>query len=211
MYYNQKKLLYVFLPFIVLLVTLLLINILSTIDSDPMDSFWTTRQLVIGLFIFTSSSFIPGFLHLAFHYSYPWVSINLSHHRGSHSVHELNIKGNSICTGCLGSTVSIILANSSLIIYFYFPSFFLKVNTSILLVVGFILVMVTYSRYFKEFGSRIRLLQHSTLFTGISFLIIVEDMIFRSALFMVLLLPSWITFLLVRVKLSKIDHLSSSH
>jgi hypothetical protein len=34
---------------------------------------------------------------------------------------------------------------------------------------------------------------------------------FQSALFMVLLLPSWISFLLVRVKLSSIDHKRNYH
>ena len=204
--FQQKKISYVFLPFIVMILSFLLLSVLSEIEPDPLDSVWTTRQLVIGLFIFTSFSFIPGFLHLSFRYSYPWMSVNLSHHPESQKDHELNIRGTSICTGCFGSTASIILANSSLIVYFYLPSVFQKVNATLLFTVGILLIIVTYSRYFKNFSPRIRLIQHSSLFFGISFLIIGADIIFQSAFFIVLLLPSWIIFLLVRVKLSKYDH-----
>ncbi|PWI47847.1 hypothetical protein CEE45_09395 [Candidatus Heimdallarchaeota archaeon B3_Heim] len=206
---QPKKLLYVLFPFIVLIISLIVINLLSMIESDPLDTIWTTRQLVIGLFIFVGFTFIPGFLQLSFRNSLPWFFVSLSHHSGSMKNHELVYKNHSICAGCFGSTLSIFLSNTCLLLYFFFPSSFDRITPSVLLVIGFILILVTYSRYFTTFSARIRLVQHSTLFFGLSFLIIAEDMIFQSALFIVLLLPSWISFLLKRVKLSKEKHSKS--
>ena len=206
---QPKKILFLLFPFIVLLVSFLVITLLSNIESDPLDTIWTTRQLVIGLYIFVGFSFIPGFLQLSFQNSSPWLVVNLSHHSGSLKIHELVYKNRSICTGCLGSVISVLLGNSFLLLYFFLPSFFHTINVPALLIIGFILILVTFSRYFTKFSARIRLMQHSALFFGISFLIIAEDIVFQSAFFIVLLLPSWISILLVRMKLSEDNHRSN--
>jgi hypothetical protein len=205
----QKKISFVFVPFLILLVSLLLLNILSSIESDAMDTIWETRQLIIGLFVFTGFSFIPGFIQLSFFNSYPWFNVNLSHHSDSLRKHELRYQNSYFCVGCLGSSISILLANLLLILYFYFPSFYLTYNPTVLFGVGLFIILVAYSRYFTDFSTKIRLIQHTCLFLGLSILIIAEDILFQSALFNVLLLPSWLSFLLVRVKLSKIDHLDN--
>jgi len=206
MNFQQKKITYVFLPFILLIFSFSVLNIMSEIKPSPLDTLWTTRQLIIGLFIFVSLSFIPSFAKLSFSFSYPWISVNLSHHTDNQKAHELVIREKSICVGCFGSSMSILLANCCLLLYFYLPSIFRTVTASKFFTIGIILIMVTYSRYFTDFVASVRLIQHSSLFLGISFLIIAEDMVFQSALFIVLLLPSWITFLLARVKLSEISH-----
>ncbi len=203
---QRKKVLLVFFPFLILILTFLVIRFLSEFDSNPLDATWTLRQLILGLFIFTSFSFIPRFIQLYFLNSFPWVSVNLSHHRGSLKSHELKYKNHSFCTGCTGSVISILIANSCLILYFYIPSIFSSIDTSLLFLTGVFLILVTYCRYFTEFSAILRVIQHSALFLGISLLIIAEDIVFQSALFIVLLLPTWVSFLLVRVKLSGIDH-----
>ncbi len=207
MRFIKKKISFLLVPFFVLLISILLLNILSLIEPDPMDTIWETRQLIIGLFVFTSFSFIPGFIQLSFLNSYPWLHVNLSHHSDLFKKHELRYKNSYFCVGCLGSTISILLGNCILILYFYFPSSFSTINVTLLFEVGLLIILGAYSRYFTEFSAKIRLMQHTCLFFGLSILIIVEDIVFQSALFAVLLLPSWLCFLLVRVKLSKIDHI----
>jgi hypothetical protein len=204
---NQKKLFIAVIPFIFFIGSIITINALSIIESDPLDAEWKTRQLIIGLFVFAAISFLPGLLHLKIGLLRPYVRFNLSHHPPEiRKSHELFIRSSSICTGCLGSVLSIIFSSIILIIYFFFPAVFHPAQIPSLFFVGTLLILVTFSRYFTNFSPLFRLIQHTTLFQGIALFIIINDLVFHSAFLMVLFLPSWFIFLLARVQLSRIDH-----
>jgi hypothetical protein len=71
---------------------------------------------------------------------------------------------------------------------------------------GVILILFTFSRYFIMFSPLMRIFQHSMLFLGLSLMLIASDLFYQSAFFMVFLLPSWLSFLITRIQLSKMDH-----
>ena len=204
---NQKKLLIAVIPFILFIGSMITINALSFIESDPLDAEWKTRQLIIGLFVFAAISFLPGLLHLRIGLLRPYVGFNLSHHPPEiRESHELSIRSSSICTGCLGSALSIMFGSIILIIYFFLPVVFNQTHIPVLFLIGILCTVITFSRYFTYFPPLYRLIQHSTLFLGIASFIIMNDLLFCSAFLMMFLLPSWVIFLLARVQLSRIDH-----
>ena len=204
----KKKIILSFLPFFLLLGSFLAINIFSTIQSPPLDQYWSTRQLIIGLFMFTSLSFLPSLLQISSQSEFPFVNINLSHHTLEiRNSHEIKFKDYSFCTGCFGTIISILLANLTLLIYFLGDTTFFNIQTYFsLFYAGVILVIVTYSRYFKMLSPKVRLIQHSALILGLSLLVISCDLYYQSAFFMVFLFPSWFTFLFARIQLSKLEH-----
>ncbi len=207
---KNKKIVLSILPFLLLLGSFVLINVFSNIDPPSLDRNWTTRQLVIGLFVFTSLSFLPGLLQLSFRIEFPFISVNLSHHTLENQYsHEMKFKSRSICTGCFGTSISILLGNTLLLLYFFNGTEFFRIQMSFFLFIfGVFLILFTYSRYFIMLSPLIRVSQHSMLFLGLSLLVISSDLFYQSAFFMVFLLPSWLVFLITRIQLSKIEHLS---
>ncbi|MCK4847978.1 MAG: hypothetical protein KAT16_03025 [Candidatus Heimdallarchaeota archaeon] len=186
----------------------MIINVLSGVEPNSLDQNWTTRQLIIGLFMFTSLSFLPSLLHLSTIADFPFFQINLSHHSTQNQEsHELYFNNHSICTGCFGTSISILLGNTLLTFYFFSDSVFYDLTMIFLLFfLGIILILFTYSRYFVMLSPLIRVFQHSTLFLGLALMIIASDLHYHSTFFMVFLLPSWLAFLITRVQLSKIEH-----
>lgn len=205
---NNKKILLIFLPFLLLFGSFVLINALSGVESNPIDQDWRTRQLVIGLFVFTSLSFLPGLLQIASSTDFPFFQVNLSHHSNqTQESHEMIFNNHLICTGCLGTSISILLGNALLLLYFFSGfEFFNETINFWLFLLGSILILFTYSRYFIMLSPPMRVFQHSMLFLGLSLMVIASDGVFQSAFFIVFLLPSWLAFLITRVQLSKIDH-----
>jgi hypothetical protein len=176
-----------------------------------MDKDWGTRQFLIGIFMFTGLTIIPRLLHfqLVFSGVIPSCKINLCHHSPLlQADHEIQLWNYSICSGCLGSIMSIVLAEFLFLAYFINPTGFSDNFSTVFLVIGLTAILISYSRYFLVFKPSIRLLQHTTLFVGISLAIIASDLVFRSAFSMILLLPSWLFFLLGRLKLGEMDHRS---
>jgi len=205
---QNKKIFISFLPFLLLFGSFILINVLSGIEPNPLDQNWRTRQLILGLFVFTSLSFLPNLLHLSSRSDFPFFRINFSHHSAlNQKSHEFIFKNHSICTGCFGTFISILIGNTLLLFYFLSDSEFLdSTMTLFLFLLGVILIIFTFSRYFIMFSPLVRVFQHSMLFLGLSLMIIASDLYNQSAFFMVFLLPSWLTFLITRIQLSKIDH-----
>ena len=205
---KNKKIVLSFLPFLLLLCSVIVIYFFSSIEPPSLDQDWATRQLVIGLFVFTSLSFIPNLLQLSVHAEFPFVYSNLSHHSFQiHNSHEMIFKNHSICTGCFGTFISILLGNTLLLLYFFSGTeFFNAQMASFLFFLGVCLILITYSRYFLLLSPPIRVFQHSMLFMGLSLFVISSDLFYQSAFFMVFLLPSWLTFLIARIQLSKIEH-----
>ena len=205
---QNKKILISFLPFLLLLGSFIVLNTFSGVESNPLDQNWSTRQLIIGLFVFTSLSFLPSLLHLSSRVDFPFFSVNLSHHSTqSLESHEINFNNHLICTGCFGTSISILLGNTLLLLYFFSNSEFSdSTGTFFLFLLGVTLILFTYSRYFIIFSPFMRVFQHSTLFLGLSLMVIASDLFYQSAFYMVFLLPSWLTFLITRIQLSKIEH-----
>ncbi len=204
---TQSKFTFVFIPFGILFLSILVINILHQLNSDPLDTEWSSRQIIIGLFIFVGFSFVPRFLKLKVKTKYPWIHFSLSHHSILRRVnHELKIGNWWICTGCVGTSIGLICGISLLISYFFLPSLYSSRISLLLFIVGILMVIITYLRYIILLRPFVRLIQHSSLFLGITLLIISVDLYFESALFLALLIPSWAVFLLARVKLSSLSH-----
>ncbi|MFX0174361.1 MAG: hypothetical protein ACFE9L_20990 [Candidatus Hodarchaeota archaeon] len=72
--------------------------------------------------------------------------------------------------------------------------------------IGLVLILISYSRYFIVLKPKVRVIQHSSLFPGITLAIVGCDLLFKSAFSMMILLPSWLLFLFGRVYLGKLDH-----
>jgi hypothetical protein len=203
----QKKILIATAPFLFFIVNMFIIGILSDIESDPLDSDWKTRQIILALYVFTGISFLPRLLQLSTQSNFPFLKANLSHHSPQHrNSHELPFYDILICTGCVGTTCSIILGSLILLLYLFTPYLFSSVHIIVLFILGIGCMLITFSRYFIFLSPSVRLVQHSTLFLSLAFFIILNDIIFTSAFLVSLLLPSWLFFLLVRIQLSKIDH-----
>lgn len=200
------------LPFFVLITSLLLIQIIrdsfSLLDND-----WSTRQFILGFFIFTGLTIIPNLLHLRVYFSrsLPIFLLNLSHHPiDIRSSHEFKIGNFWICSGCFGSFLGILLGETFFSVYFLNRSVYQGFSPIYLLTIGIICISISYSRYFIELRPKFRLVQHISLFLGLSLTLIASDLLFESALSMIILLPTWLLFLLIRVYLSKLDHQFSS-
>ena len=205
---RHKKVLISVVPFLFLIGSFLVINVLSSVEANSLDQDWRTRKLILGLFMFASISFLPSLLQISFSSNFPFISMNLSHHDSQkRKLHELRFKNHSICTGCFGTSLSTIFGNVILIFYFFNDSDFFNYDLSIFfLFSGLILILFTYSRYFFMFSPFFRLFQHSTLFLGLASMIIASDLVYHSAFLMMFLLPSWLSFLYTRIQLSKIEH-----
>jgi hypothetical protein len=93
-----------------------------------------------------------------------------------------------------------------LITYFLFPSIFQDEISLSLLILGTFLILLAYLRYILFLSPLIRVIQHSLLFFGLAALIVAIDVYYKSALFITLLIPVWALFLLVRLKLSSLNH-----
>jgi hypothetical protein len=162
------------------------------------------------MFMFATLTIIPNLLHLKvfFMNRTPNVRINLNHH--SHdllSTHEFEFRAHSICSGCFGSFLGIIFAFSIFLIYFVNSTlFFQSKYVKEYLLIGLILILISYSRYFIVLKPKVRLIQHSSLFSGIAFAIVGCDLLFKSAFSMMILLPSLLLFLFGRVYLGKLNH-----
>ncbi|MFX0152261.1 MAG: hypothetical protein ACFFAJ_15850 [Candidatus Hodarchaeota archaeon] len=197
-------------PFITFIASIILIGLLTQDYSSPLDSEWNTRRFVIGMFMFAALTIIPNLLHLKFFFMdrTPYVRINLNHH--SHdllSTHEFEFRAHSICSGCFGSFLGIIFALTIFLLYFVNSTlFFQSKYMEKYLLIGLILILISYSRYFIVLKPKFRLIQHSSLFPGIAFVIVGSDLLFKSAFSMMILLPSWLFFLFGRVYLGKLDH-----
>jgi hypothetical protein len=204
-----KKTLIISTPFSLLIISILLATLLTHNISSPLDEDWVTRQFVIGMFMFVGLTIIPRLLHLEIFFSglIPRCRINLSHHPPLLRVdHEFRLGTYSICSGGFGSFLSIILAESIFLVYFFYPNWFPNYFTLIFLLMGLILILISYSRYLVSLKPNIRLIQHVTLFIGVVLAIIACDLVFNSAFCMIIFLPSWLLFLVGRVKLGELDH-----
>ncbi|MFX0015345.1 MAG: hypothetical protein ACFFB2_09595 [Promethearchaeota archaeon] len=204
-----KKALIVGTPFFILIISILVTTLLNQNFSSPLDKEWVTRQFIIGLFLFSGAAIIPRLLHLQLFLSggIPSFSVNLSHHPDKLRLdHEIQIRNYSICSGCLGSFLSILAAEIIFFTYFLNPSLFFRDFAVIYLLKGLFLILISYTRYFLNFKPLIRLIQHIPLFMGVVLAIIACDVEFQSAFSMMFLLPSWCLFLLIRVKLGELDH-----
>ncbi|MFX0183536.1 MAG: hypothetical protein ACFE95_10685 [Candidatus Hodarchaeota archaeon] len=197
-------------PFFTLIISILIIGILTYDYSNPLDTDWTTRQFVLGMFMFAALSIIPRLLHIRLFLlgKTPYITINLSHHSPDLQIaHEFKFRTHSICSGCFGSFLGILLAEAIFLVYFSAPSvIFVRKFAIEYLIIGIFLILISYSRYFIILEPNIRLIQHSSLFSGIAFSIIGCDLLFKSAFSMMLLLPSWLLFLFGRAYLGKLDH-----
>lgn len=162
------------------------------------------------MFIFAGLTIIPGLLHLRINFTtgLPTFQINLTHHPPElQTEHELQLSENiSICTGCFGSFLSIIIAEVIFSGYFLFSDLFDKELSFFYIIISLLLILISYSRYIIVLKPNVRMGQHMALFLGLAFGIIACDLVFESAFSMILLLPSWILFLFIRVKLSDLDH-----
>ncbi|UCG04515.1 MAG: hypothetical protein JSW11_11130 [Candidatus Heimdallarchaeota archaeon] len=206
-----KKALIIGTPFSVLIVSICIATILTRDISSPLDEDWITRQFLIGMFMFAGLSIIPRLLHFQFSFSglFPSCRIDLNHHPPPLQVdHEFQLGEHSICSGCVGSFLSIVFAELLFLMYFLYPNWFSNNSFITFLLIGIVLILISYSRYFFVLKPNIRLIQHVTLFIGVVFAIIGSDLYLQSAFSMILLLPSWLLFLIGRVKLGEIDHVA---
>ncbi len=205
---TSKKVFFSILPFFVLITCLLLIQILR--DSfSLLDNEWPTRQFILGFFIFAGLTVIPNLLHLRVYFSgyFPTFLLNLSHHPiDIRSSHEFQMWNFWICSGCFGSFIGIIVGETFFSLYFLNRSVYQGLSPIYLLFIGILCIFISYSRYFIELRPKFRLVQHISLFLGLSLILIASDLLFESALSMIILLPTWLLFLLIRVYLSKLDH-----
>ncbi len=207
---SLEKALIISIPFSVLIFSILVVSFLIHDYSNPLDEDWITRQFLIGMFMFTGLTIVPGLLHLQLIFSgrIPFCIMNLSHHPPSiRHTHEFQFRDHSICSGCFGSFLSIIISEFIFLGYFLNPHIFHDNLAMIFFLMGLILIMLSYSRYLIIVKPNIRLIQHISLFIGLVLALIACDLTFKSAFAMILLLPSWLLFLIGRVQLGKLDHL----
>ena len=204
-----RKALAIGTPFIMLISSIFIVTILTHNYSSPLDEDWTTRQFLIGMFMFTGLTIVPRLLHLQLVFSgvIPSCTMNLNHHPPSLCLtHEIQIGTHSICSGCFGSFLSLLIAEFIFLGYFIDPNLFHNGLALIYLLMGLMLIVLSYSRYLIVLKPSIRLIQHISLFTGVALALIACDLLFTSAFSMMILLPSWLLFLVGRVKLGKLDH-----
>ena len=196
-------------PFSVFIISVFVATILTHSYSNPLDEDWITRQFLIGMFMFAGLTIIPRLLHFQMLFSgmIPSCKVNLCHHPPSlRSTHEFQIGTHSICSGCFGSFLSILLADFIFLGYFLNPNLFQDNLAMIYLLMGLILIVMSYSRYLIVLKPSVRLIQHISLFVGVVLALIACDLLFKSGFSMIILLPSWLLFLVGRVKLGELDH-----
>lgn len=206
-----KKALIIVTPFSVSIISLLVATFLTYNYSSPIDEDWVTRQFLIGMFMVAGVAIIPRLLHFQLFFSglIPSCVINLSHHPPSlRANHEFQIGTHSICSGCFGNFLSILLAELLFFMYFMKPNLFPNTLAIHFFLTGLILILSSYSRYLFLLQPKIRLIQHVTLFMGVTLAVIASDLVFSSAFCMIILLPSWLLFLVGRVKLGELDHMT---
>ena len=204
-----KKVILSFSPFILLLFSLFVLNFINSIYTNPLDQMWDTRQFFLGIFMFSGFLIFPRLTHLKLVWIHgrPIIYINFTHHPPEiRTFHEIQVRDRSFCTGCLGSTIGLLFSELLFLFYFFNPVSFLSQYLREIFILGILFVIISYSRYLKKLPNLIRLIQHASLFVGIALLVITTDIYFTSTMFMLLMLPSWIFFLLTRVYLGKIDH-----
>ncbi|MHA2246415.1 MAG: hypothetical protein ACXADY_15855 [Candidatus Hodarchaeales archaeon] len=204
-----EKALLIGTPFSVFIISVFVATILTQSYSNPLDEDWITRQFLIGMFMFVGLTIIPRLLHLQLFFSgaIPSCTINLCHHPPTlQTTHEFNIRSYSICSGCFGTLLSILLAEFIFLGYFLNPNLFSLDLATIYLLMGLILIVISYSRYLIFIKPSVRLIQHTSLLVGIVLALIACDLLFKSSLFMIALLPSWLLFLITRIKLGELDH-----
>lgn len=209
MHSGQIKLLLSVFPFLFFLTSVLLIGVLVPNYPGGLDQEWPTRVFVLYLIIFTGFMLIPDLLHLrlVWRRKRPEISIELSHHSPSlRPDHEILIRGVFICVGCFGSFLGLSCSEIIFLSYLISPPLFTSFGTFPLILLGFLLVTLSYSRYLLFLPGYFRLSQHAALFLGVGFLVIGSDQLLKSALALVMLLPAWISFLLARILLSRIEH-----
>lgn len=122
-----KKALAIRTPFSVVVISIFVVTILTHSYSSLLDKDWINRQFLIGMFMFTGLTIIPRLLHIQLFLSgvIPSLKTNLGHHPPSlQSTHEIQIKGHSICSGCFGSFLSILIAEMIFFLYFLNPLLF---------------------------------------------------------------------------------------
>ena len=206
---SKNQLFIICIPFSVLILSILVISLLISNYSSPPDKDWITRQFIIGMFMFTGLTIVPRLLQLQLVFSggIPFCTLNLSHHPPEiQKSHEFQIKDYSICSGCFGSFLSIIFSEFIFLVYFLNPQIFHENLAGFIFLIGLILIMISYSRYLIFLKPSIRIIQHMSLFIGLVLTLIACDLAFKSAFAMILLLPSWLLFLIGRVQLGKLNH-----
>ncbi|MFW9853475.1 MAG: hypothetical protein ACFFFG_00345 [Candidatus Thorarchaeota archaeon] len=209
---GQSKLLLITIPFLFFLISVIVIAVLVPTDPGGLDQEWSTRAFVLSLIIFSGLMLIPDLLHLRLVWrgSRPRIWIELSHHSPSlRRDHEVLIRGVFVCVGCFGSFLGLLAAELIFLSYLITPLLFSSFGTFPLILFGVLLLILSYSRYLLFLTGYVRLIQHGALFLGLSFLVLGSDQLFGSALALVLLLPTWISFLLTRLFLSRIEHRAS--
>jgi len=209
---SSKKIIISIFPFFLLIFTLVLLQITHN-SFSLLDNEWTIRQFTLGMFIFFGLTIIPNLLHMNLYFiNYkPVFQFNLTHHPSDiRSTHEFQIKNYWICSGCFGSFLGILLGELVFVGYFLNRSIFQEIFPVIFQIFGILFIILSYSRYVLTLKPKFRMIQHASLFLGLSLALIGSDMLFESALSMIVLLPTWVLFLIIRVQLSKLDHIPSS-
>jgi hypothetical protein len=196
-------------PFLLFVSTIFVIAVLVPDSQTVIDRQWSTRLFVLGLIIFSGILLIPNFLQLQVTWRgrWPHVLIKLSHHPlSSRKDHEMLIRGIYVCVGCFGNFLGLLGAEIVFLLYFLYSSLFTSIGSGLLIILGAFFLMFSYSRYLLFYSGYFRLIQHSALFVGLSLLVVGSDQLLASAFALVLLLPSWVAFLLTRILLSRIEH-----
>ena len=206
---GRQKILVGALPFLVFILSIIIIAVLFPKSPTGLDSQWPTRLFVLGLVIFSGLMLIPNFLQLQLIWKGKWprLRIKLTHHPpSSRQDHEMFIRGTFVCIGCFGNLLGLLGAEIIFLVYVLEISLITSLGYLPFIYLGIFLLLFSYSRYLLFLDGYIRLIQHSALFIGLSFLVVGSDLFLTSALALVLLLPSWISFLVARILLSRIEH-----
>lgn len=199
-------------PFCVLIISFSLLQIIH-IYFSPLDNEWAIRKFVLGFFIVAGIIIIPNLLHMQIYFSGRRLKFqfNFTHHSEDiRADHEFKFCEYWVCSGCFGSVIGILFGEAIFLVYFLNRSIFKGIPAIFILIAGLIFITISYSRYLKPFKPRTRVLQHASLFSGLVMALIGSEMIFESAFSLIILLPTWLLFLAVRIQLSKLDHQLSS-
>jgi len=173
---------------------------------------WAFRQYLLTMMLLAMMLLILFISQFKFITLPPYFSCNLNHrhHRGSDLVsHNLEIGSYSICVGCSGTIIGLLVAIIGSMSYMIFPTYFIelvKVNEECYYLVGFMLVLLCYSRYFFQLSAWIRLLQHIFLPLGSFHLLIIADIIFKNPIVLLGYFFSITVLFMVRNGLSTLYH-----
>ena len=191
-------------PFILFFASILIVQT----NIDIFSQFSSLNVLYFLFVILIGLTFIPGLLQLELKQKgkFLGIKINLAHHPPAlMASHEAFIFGQSFCLGCLGSLFGLVVGELILVVYILTPHLFTKFDLKFILL-GSLLILFSYSRYYYQLFGQIRFLQHVSFFIGLSFLLITIDRLYHSIYVLVLFLPSWIAFLAIRAFLGYVDH-----